>query len=177
MRCASCRVEPRAEVLFGYLRGKIQRLGRIDHEEISSISSISQSGADSAMLKQTSLASSPHRFCSLMRPTRWFTNIKRNSVNRLRFFLGTAQSVVWVSGSGNTKQLSPASTTCNRLPLAKNLPSTCMSLRTCIMECIVFLHSYCIRTTTLPLARPWDKYSRACFAWSNGNTLSTTGWI
>ena len=164
MRCASCRVEPRAEVLFGYPRGKIQRLVRIDHEEISSISSISQSGADSAMLKQTSLASSPHRFYSLMRPTRWLTNIKRNSVNRLRFFLGTAQSVVWASGSGNTKQLSPASTTCNRLPLAKNLPSTCMSLRTCIMECIVFLHSYCIRTTTLPLARPWDKYSRACFA-------------
>lgn len=63
------------------------------------------------------------------------------------------------------------------VPFAKNLPSTCMSLRTCIMECIVFMHSYCIRTTTLPLARPWDKYSRACSAWSNGNNLSTTGWI
>ncbi len=169
--CANCHVEPLAEVLVGYLRGEIQRLGRIDHEEISSILSISQSGSDSARLVQTSFASSPHRRDSLMRLTRWFTNINRNSVNRPRFFRGIA------SRSGNTKQLSPASITCKRQPLAKNLPSTCMPLRTCIMECIVFMHSYCIRTTTLPLARPWDKYSRACFAWSNGNTLSTTGWI
>lgn len=90
------------------------------------------------MLEQTSFASSPHRFCSLMRPTRWFTNIKRNSAKRPRFLRGTAQSVVWASESGSTKQLSPASITCSWLPLAKNLPSTCMSLRTCIMECIVF---------------------------------------
>ena len=54
-----------------------------------------------------------------MRPTRWLTNIKRNSVNRPRFFRGIAQSVMWVSRSGNTKQLSPASITCKRLPLAK----------------------------------------------------------
>jgi hypothetical protein len=39
-RCANCHVKALAEVLVGYLRGEIQRLGRIDHEEISSILNI-----------------------------------------------------------------------------------------------------------------------------------------